>query len=317
MTSNQNPNSLSDQEISTYISTIRQSIIDKTYNPITFSESDIRRITNKTIETFQKETTLISISSPINVVGDIHGQLFDLLKIFECIGDPSFEKYLFLGDYVDRGKYSLECLMLLFLYKVKYPSKFFLLRGNHEDSCINKIYGFYDECKRKISIKAWKHICDVYVFMPITAVINSKILCMHGGLGPEFDRLSLLSDIKLPFQIPDSGLICDILWADPSEDIPKNENFGISERGISVTFSSSFTRQFLINNRLDLIIRAHQVVEDGYEFFADQRLITVFSCPNYTGEFDNKGCVVYVDDRLVCSLIQFKANVGFKSIKKR
>ena len=127
--------------------------------------------------------------------------------------------YLFLGDYVDRGKQSLEVVCLLFAYKIKYPENFFILRGNHECAGINRIYGFYDECRRRFSVKIWKAFCNTFNCLPCTAVIDDKIICMHGGLSPELSQMEQIANIARPCDVPDTGLLCDILWADPDPSI--------------------------------------------------------------------------------------------------
>jgi serine/threonine-protein phosphatase PP1 catalytic subunit len=232
---------------------------------------------------------------------------------------------LFLGDYVDRGKQSLEVVCLLFAYKIKYPENFFLLRGNHECAGINRIYGFYDECRRRFSVKMWKQFCNTFNCLPCTAVIDDKIICMHGGLSPELSNMEQIANIPRPCDVPDTGLLCDILWADPDPSITvrafscinfilylfyvgstdffsfDTQGWGENDRGVSFTFGGDVVRQFLRRHDLDLVVRAHQVVEDGYEFFAGRELVTVFSAPNYCGEFDNAGAMMTVDDTLMCS----------------
>jgi serine/threonine-protein phosphatase PP1 catalytic subunit len=222
-----------------------------------------------------------------------------LLRIFECGGYPPNSRYLFLGDYVDRGKQSLETICLLFCLKIKYPDSIFLLRGNHESASVNRVYGFYDECKNRLSVKTWKRFSDVFNVMPVAGVIDNKIICMHGGLAFELNKFQEIKNIQRPTEIPDSGVLCDLLWSDPSDDIPTD--WGPNERGVSLTFSKDVVTKFLENNDLDLVCRGHQVVEDGYEFFADKQLVTIFSAPNYTGEFDNYGGMMHVDENLICT----------------
>jgi len=241
---------------------------------------------------------LLELGAPIKICGDIHGQFNDLLRLFEYGGFPPESNYLFLGDYVDRGKQSIEVICLLFAYKIKYPENFFILRGNHEASGINRIYGFYDECRRRYSVKIWKTFCSVFDCLPCTAVIDDKIICMHGGLSPELQKLEQISDIRRPCDVPDVGLLCDLLWADPDAS---SETYQHNDRGVSFTFGSKIVKEFLNKHDLDLVVRAHQVVEDGYEFFAGRELVTVFSAPNYCGEFDNAGAMMTVDDTLMCS----------------
>ena len=204
-----------------------------------------------------------------------------------------------MGDYVDRGKQSIECICLLLSYKIKYDENFFLLRGNHECGSINRIYGFFDECKRRYNVKLWKSFVDLFNCLPIAASIDDKILLVHGGLSPELKKVEQLQKIVRPTDIPEDGLLCDILWSDP--DINVKGDWGPNDRGVSVTFSQKTLEKFLENNSLDLLCRAHQVVEEGYEFFGDRQLVTVFSAPNYCGEFDNSGAIMDVDEDLMCS----------------
>lgn len=188
--------------------------------------------------------------------GDIHGQYQDLLRLFEYGGYPPAANYLFLGDYVDRGKQSLETICLLLAYKIRYPDRVYLLRGNHEDAKINRIYGFYDECKRRFNVRLWKIFTDCFNCLPVAALIDEKILCMHGGLSPELQNLDQIREVTRPTEIPDSGLLCDLLWSDPD---PKAEGWADSGRGVSCTFGSDVVAEFLDKNDLDLICRGHQV----------------------------------------------------------
>jgi len=189
--------------------------------------------------------------------GDIHGQFSDLLRLFEYGGLPPTANYLFLGDYVDRGKQSIETICLLLAYKIRYPDNFFLLRGNHECASINSIYGFYDECKRRFSVRLWKLFTDCFNCLPVAAVIDDKILCMHGGLSPDLDSLARIRDIQRPVDVPDQGLLCDLLWSDPDRD---SSGWGDNDRGVSFTFGADKVAEFLTKHDLDLICRAHQVI---------------------------------------------------------
>lgn len=245
-----------------------------------------------------QQPMLLELTAPIRIVGDTHGQFSDMLRLFEYGGFPPESNYLFLGDYVDRGKQSLECAIMVLAYKIKYPENFFVLRGNHECEAINRIYGFYDECKRRYSIKLWKQFTDVFNVMPVAAVVADKIFCVHGGLSPELTDLDQIKKIQRPTPIPDTGLMCDLIWSDPDKDL---DEWGPNDRGVSFTFGETIVGQFLHKHDLDLICRAHQVVEDGYEFFAHRQLVTLFSAPNYCGEFDNAAAMMTVDESLMCS----------------
>ncbi|MBW0519571.1 hypothetical protein O181_059286 [Austropuccinia psidii MF-1] len=249
-------------------------------------------------EILLNQPTLIELSPPVKIVGDVHGQFNDLIRLFEMCGFPPNSNYLFLGDYVDRGKQSLETILLLFCYKIKYPENFFLLRGNHECANVTRVYGFYDECKRRCNIKIWKTFIDVFNCLPISAIVASKIFCVHGGLSPSLTTMDDIRKIQRPTDVPDYGLLNDLLWSDPSDTAIDWED---NERGVSYCFGKSVIAEFLSRYDFDLICRAHMVVEDGYEFWNERTLVTIFSAPNYCGEFDNFGAVMSVSEDLLCA----------------
>ena len=265
---------------------------------VTLSENEVRQVITKSREIFVSQPPLIELEAPIKLCGDIHGQYTDLLRLFDTCSTPPQVNYIFLGDYVDRGKQGIETLCLLLAYKIQHPENFFMLRGNHECSAINRIYGFYDECKRRYNIKLWKMFTEVFNCMPVAAVISERIFVCHGGLSPDLENLSQIRRVLRPSEISDNGLVCDLLWADPE---PGQLFWGENERGVSVTFGENAVAAFLEKNDFDLIVRAHQVVEDGYQFFADRRLVTIFSAPNYCGEFDNSGGIMSIDETMTCS----------------
>ncbi|KAI8059994.1 serine/threonine-protein phosphatase PP-Z1 [Gilbertella persicaria] len=213
-------------------------------------------------------------------------------------GFPPDSNYLFLGDYVDRGKQSLETILLLFCYKIKYPENFFLLRGNHECANVTRVYGFYDECKRRTNTKVWKTFVDVFNTLPIAALVAGKIFCVHGGLSPSLHNMDDVRNIMRPTDVPEYGLLNDLLWSDPSDTAAEWED---NERGVSYCFGKKIVNEFLAKYDLDLVCRAHMVVEDGYQFFNERTLVTVFSAPNYCGEFDNFGAIMSINEELLCS----------------
>jgi len=260
--------------------------------------NEVKWLIEKSRELFISQPVLLDLEAPLKIVGDIHGQYYDLLRLFEYGGFPPEANYLFLGDYVDRGPNGLETICLLLAYKIKYPENFFMLRGNHECGSINRIYGFYDECRERYNLKIWKAFNDCFNCLPLGAIIEDKILCIHGGLSPDLRSLEQIRRIVRPTDIPDTGLLCDLVWADPDADV---QGWGENDRGVSFTFGADVVENFLKRHEFDLIVRAHQVVEDGYEFFAKRQLVTVFSAPNYCGEFDNAGAMMSVDDTLMCS----------------
>ena len=283
-------------------------------NKTPLSVEEIKYLCNTAREIFMEQPVLLEISSPLNVCGDTHGQFSDLLRLFDFGGTPPKTNYLFMGDYVDRGKNSIETICLLLAYKIKYKDNFFLLRGNHESDNINRVYGFYDESKRRYNLKIWKNFSDCFNCLPVSALIDDKILCMHGGLSPDLTSLDQIRKIVRPTEVPDRGLLCDLLWSDPDRDV---KGWGDNERGVSVTFSDDIVEKITDNLELDLVCRAHQVVEYGYEFFANRRLVTVFSAPNYCGQFDNAGAMMSVDENLMCGFKILKPkNIGSRVMSK-
>ncbi|CAH1098937.1 unnamed protein product [Psylliodes chrysocephalus] len=263
---------------------------------ITISESDVKALCFNAINIFMSQPMLLELEAPIKVCGDIHGQFHDLLSLFGFGGFPPDSNYLFLGDYVDRGKQSVEVICLLLAYKIKYPENFFLLRGNHEASQVCKIYGFFDECKRRYNTKIFKLFTDVFNTLPVAAIIDDKIFCCHGGLSPDLLHIGQIRNIKRPIDVPVQGLLCDLLWSDPSPELGWTAN----DRGVSFSFGPDVINKFLRKHDFDLICRGHQVVEDGYEFFAQRKLITIFSAPNYCGTFDNAGALMSINEDLLC-----------------
>lgn len=264
-------------------------------------------------DVFLSQPTLVELSPPVKIVGDVHGQYSDLIRLFEMCGFPPAANYLFLGDYVDRGKQSLETILLLLCYKIKYPENFFLLRGNHECANVTRgtslflcsvnypnpdlVYGFYDECKRRCNIKTWKTFIDVFNCLPIAAIVASKIFCVHGGLSPSLHSMEDIKRINRPTDVPDFGLLNDLLWSDPSDTALDWED---NERGVSYCFGKAIINEFLVRYDMDLICRAHMVVEDGYEFWNDRTLVTVFSAPNYCGG-EHSRCTIILSTNWVCS----------------
>ncbi|KAF2205897.1 serine/threonine-protein phosphatase PP-Z [Delitschia confertaspora ATCC 74209] len=249
-------------------------------------------------EVFLGQPALLELAPPVKIVGDVHGQYTDLIRMFEMCGFPPNSNYLFLGDYVDRGKQSLETILLLLCYKLKFPENFFLLRGNHECANVTRVYGFYDECKRRCNIKVWKAFVDTFNTLPIAAIVAGKIFCVHGGLSPSLSHMDDIRQIARPTDVPDYGLLNDLLWSDPAD---MENDWESNERGVSYCFGKKVIMEFLQRHDFDLVCRAHMVVEDGYEFFNDRILVTVFSAPNYCGEFDNWGAVMSVSAELLCS----------------
>ena len=258
------------------------------------------------------DEAIIDINIPKNknftVVGDIHGQYYDLLNLFNINGYPSEDNiYLFNGDYVDRGSFGIEVITTLIAFKILYPNHFFLNRGNHEDIDMNKKYDFAIEVVLdKYDNDVFDCFCEFYKFLPLGHVINNKILVLHGGLfSKEGVTISELKKINRFIDIhDDNSLICELLWSDP-RDI---EGWTPSERGAGVFFGQDVTEKFLNENKLDLLIRSHEVKMEGYEIQHGGKVITLFSAPNYYDLYRNKAAIIKLDNELEPNFIQFDAS---------
>lgn len=261
---------------------------------------DIAAVCKRTFEFFMLEPGLLRLNAPIKVVGDIHGQFLDLLRFLEIGGFPPNSSYLFLGDYIDRGKMGVECTMLLFCYKLKYPNLVHLLRGNHECTSISRIYGFHDECVQRFNADIWKQVNLAFRALPLAAIIRDRIFCTHGGLSPQMNSIDDILRIRRPTDTGVSAILNDLLWADPS---PYIDSFEPSDRGISYVFGRKVLHEFMERYNFDLFVRAHQVVPAGFEFFppGSRQLVTVFSAVNYCGQFDNAGAMLLIEEDLTCS----------------
>ena len=279
------------------------SVRNKKNKEVKLEYNEIIWLCEEVTKIFMNQPVCLNLEAPVNVCGDIHGQYSDLIRLFEAGGYPPEVNYLFLGDYVDRGEQSIETICLLFCFKIKCTQTFFLLRGNHECASLNREYGFYDECKRRYNVKLWKKFVDVFNCMPYTAIVEDKMIFMHGGLSPSLKSLAQLNEIIRPTDVPDEGLLCDLVWSDPESNL---KGWEINNRGVSYTFNEKIVDNFLTIHNLEVLVRAHQVVEKGYEFFNGRKCVTIFSAPNYCGEFDNAGAMMTISSDLVCGFKVFK-----------
>jgi serine/threonine-protein phosphatase PP1 catalytic subunit len=193
---------LKDSDIDDYIKRLLDAgYAGKSTKGVCLRNAEINSICSRVREILLDQPPLIELEAPVKIVGDIHGQYSDLIRMFEMCGFPPSSNFLFLGDYVDRGKHSLETILLLMCYKIKYPENFFILRGNHECASINRIYGFYDECKRRYNIKLWKTFTDCFNCLPIAAIIDEKIFTMHGGLSPDLNSMEQIRRVMRPTDV--------------------------------------------------------------------------------------------------------------------
>ena len=260
-------------------------------------ESDFKRICNDVKSVLIEESNVQTVDAPVIVCGDIHGQFYDLQELFKIGGTLPENKYIFLGDYIDRGQYSLEVFTLMMIYKLLYPDRITILRGNHECRQITQVYGFYEECIKKYgTANSWRWCTEVFDYLNIAALIGGRIFCVHGGLSPEIRTIDHIRVVvKRNQEIPHEGPFCDLMWSDPDDTI---DDMKISMRGAGYLFGKKPVEEFNRINNLDLIARAHQLVIEGHEYKFDNKLVTVWSAPNYCGRCQNKACIMRVDEQL-------------------
>uniref|UniRef100_A0A8H7KBW5 Serine/threonine-protein phosphatase n=1 Tax=Bionectria ochroleuca TaxID=29856 RepID=A0A8H7KBW5_BIOOC len=266
-------------------------------------------IIQKGTEVLRSEPNLLEMDAPITVCGDVHGQYYDLMKLFEVGGDPAETRYLFLGDYVDRGYFSLECVLYLWSLKIHYPKTLWLLRGNHECRHLTDYFTFKLECKHKYSENIYDACIESFCSLPLAAVMNKQFLCIHGGLSPELHTLDDIRNIDRFREPPTSGLMCDILWADPLEDFgqEKTSEYFLHNhvRGCSYFFSYPAACAFLEKNNLLSVIRAHEAQDAGYRMYRKTRttgfpsVMTIFSAPNYLDVYNNKAAVLKYENNVM------------------
>lgn len=258
-------------------------------------ESEVKQLCSKAREILVDEGNVQRVSSPVTICGDIHGQFYDLKELFKIGGMCPDTNYLFMGDFVDRGFYSVETFLLLLALKVRYPERITLIRGNHESRQITQVYGFYDECLRKYgSVNVWRYCTDVFDYLSLSAVVDGKVLCVHGGLSPAIRTLDQVRLIARKQEVPHEGAMCDLMWSDP-EDI---DGWGLSPRGAGYLFGGDVVEQFNHMNELQMIARAHQLVMEGYKQMFDKKLVTVWSAPNYCYRCGNVAAILELGDNV-------------------
>ena len=260
------------------------------------SERDLKLLCEKAKEIFIEESNVQNVSAPVIICGDIHGQIYDLLELFKKGGDIPNSRYIFMGDYVDRGYNGVEVLELLLALKVKYPEHITLLRGNHESRQICFAYGFYEEITRKYgNANAWEYFTDLFDYLPLAALVEGKIFCVHGGLSPYISTVDQIRLINRKMEIPREGVFCDLMWSDP-DDI---ETWIISCRGAGWIYGWKVVDEFTHINGLELICRAHQLVMEGFKYwFEKKNLCTVWSAPNYCYRCGNKASILKISSDL-------------------
>ncbi|KAF8382255.1 hypothetical protein PRIPAC_71397 [Pristionchus pacificus] len=282
-----------------------------------YKVNDIIRTITKVREIFMKEKMLVECGLPVVIMGDLHGQYYDLQRAFHKFNTqvdgkmkPGYmtHRFVFMGDYVDRGKNSLEVLMMLFCLKIQCPKSFFLLRGNHEARAINRVYGFQQELMERFDRDDARELFikfnEVFSHMPIACLIGQSILCMHGGISPLLNSLDDIRNIPKPMMDPNSNqLACDLMWADPMIGLKGHRPNMI--RGVSIHFGEDLLDEVMKRCDLRLVVRGHQMMMNGFNFFHDKKLVTVFTAASYYPDRPNHGAVMHINK---------DGRIGFKII---
>ncbi|GIX61927.1 serine/threonine-protein phosphatase PP2A catalytic subunit [Babesia caballi] len=295
-----------ERDVDYYLSEVEigelEGTIDRIFNSEAISEQAVIKLCNQAKEILATESNIVPVSAPVTVVGDIHGQLYDLKELFRIGGTAPNTNFLFLGDYVDRGYYSVESVTLILALKVRYKERVFIIRGNHECRQITQVYGFYDECLRKHgNANVWIALTNLFDYLPLGALIDGRIFCPHAGLSPSFDSLDQVRDLNRIQEVPHEGPMCDLLWSDPEE----RTGWGLSPRGAGFTFGYDISKAFNRTNGLELIARAHQLIMEGYQWSQDRNVVTIFSAPNYCYRCRNQAAIMEIDERMRFTFLQF------------
>ena len=288
-----------------------------------FADEQIEELLDEVKIVLSKESSLIRLKSPCKIFGNLYGNYYDLMRYFESFGNPSDSnqngdinvmQYIFLGDFCDRGKYSLEVVLLLFALKVKYPEHIILLRGHHEDIEVNAYYGLGSECKERLKDDIGKELCifrkinKVFDLLPLAALIDNSVLCVHGGIGSALNSLSEIENIKRPIQVKQSvtnrteQIVIDLLWSEYSDSVDSIEmNVDRDEKkyGFIVKFGKERLEKFLTDNELTMVINSHQFVQEGVMSFCNDKLLTVYSATNYMDEYKNNGGMLILGKRVM------------------
>jgi len=266
------------------------------------TEEEVQQLCEKATEILSYEPNCAPVKAPVTVVGDIHGQYFDLLELFKIAGNIPDTNFVFLGDYVDRGYHSVECVTLLTLLKVRYPNRITILRGNHESRQITQVYGFYDEVLRKYgNANVWVYFTNMFDYLPLASVIEDRIFTPHGGLSPSVTTIDEINQLQRIQEVPSEGPMCDLVWSDPDD----RAGWGISPRGAGFTFGDDVTKQFNETNQFELVIRAHQLVMEGYQWAHDENCLTVFSAPNYCYRCGNQAGIIEFTENLQRNVVTY------------
>ena len=270
--------------------------INDLFNCKFLPENEVNALCEKVKEILIKEDNVQFVHCPVTICGDVHGQFHDLLELFKVGGNVPDTNYLFLGDYVDRGCFSVETVSLLLALKIKYPTKLYLTRGNHESRQTTQIYGYYEECNKKYGNTGtvWKTFTDLFDYLPLCAIVEGKFFGLHGGLSPSINTLEEINQLDRKCEPPHEGAMSDLLWSDPEE----REGWGQSQRGAGWVFGGDISTKFNYTNKTKLICRAHQLMLNGYEWIHNNNVLTIFSAPNYCYRCGNVAAIMEVNENM-------------------
>jgi len=264
------------------------------------STQEFNSIFSKAKEILEQRKNIAILKTPLIICGCINAHFEELKEIFTTCGSISENKYLFLGDYVGRGWNSLSTILLLILYLIKYPNNLTLLRGNHDSRTLSQMYGLYSECLEKIKPKEeaqeiYNKINEIFDLFQLAAVVDNKFFCVHGGLSPELKKIEELNNLDRKNEIPENGIITDLIWSDPNENV---NDYTPSAKGAGQFYGEKAVNDFLEENKnIEMIIRSHELVENGVKYQFNNKLLTVFSAPDYGGREDfNIGSVLKIDE---------------------
>eukprot|EP00002_Diphylleia_rotans_P006704 TRINITY_DN1607_c0_g1_i3.p1 TRINITY_DN1607_c0_g1~~TRINITY_DN1607_c0_g1_i3.p1 ORF type:complete len:489 (+),score=97.25 TRINITY_DN1607_c0_g1_i3:64-1530(+) len=275
---------------------------------------DMLKLVRMATDIFRKESNLLDVRSPITVCGDVHGQFYDLLKLFEIGGSPASTCYLFLGDYVDRGYFSCEVVIYMYCWKILYPTTFWMIRGNHECRHLTEYFNFREECLHKYNIEVYDAIMASFDSLPLAALLDQQFFCVHGGISPDVVTLEDVRKINRFREPPPNGPMCDLIWSDPAENYDNEEPLFLpnDSRGCSYFYTYGSVVKFLDKNELLCVIRAHEAQDSGYKMYKKHKTtgfpsaITLFSAPNYLDAYNNKAAILKYEN-FVMNIRQFNA----------
>ena len=259
------------------------------------SEEEIKFLVEKSKEIFLAQPTVLKLKAPITICGDVRGNINSVKKVFELSGNPKDKNYVFLGNYINRNENSLECLCLLLAYKIKYKDTFNILRGHYDNGQLCHAYGFEEECDAKTTKEIYNQIIALLDCLPLAATLDNKIFLVHGGISPQLENLAQIDAIQRPIVVPNEGLVCDLIWSDPDQDM--KDAWAENSRGAGKLFGEKPLNEFLEKNGFTMLCRGHEPIKEGYEYLWDKKLLTIFSDPLFCCK-DGKGAILEVDSTL-------------------